>query len=138
MTTVKITKKEKLETLKAILKGDLAIENADVDVLIAYCDREMELLAKKAQSAKAAAAKKREKADELYEAVKAILPDSYASIPDIAALVDHPDATIGKIQSRLNKMYKEGLLDKAQAKRADDESEKPRKCVVYRLKRQDD
>lgn len=137
MTTVKMTKREKLETLKAILEGEVLVEDTNTEVLIAFCDREMELLAKKAESAKVAAAKRREKTDELYDAVLAVLTPDYAAIPDILALVDHPDATLGKVQSRLNKIFANGLAEKAQAKVEGDEGSKARKCVVYRLKVQD-
>ena len=135
MTTVKITKREKLDTLINLLKGNLSFDDecVDCDMLIAFCEREKELLDKKAASAKKSAAKKKEERDELCDAVLAALTEDYASIPDIAAEVDHADATVGKVQSRLNKLAKAGLAEKAQATVEGAEGSKARKVVVYRL-----
>ena len=138
MTTVKITKREKLDTLIGLLDGTLSFddESVDCDMLIAFCENEKKLLDKKAASAKAAAAKKKETADELTDVVFNALTEEYASIPDITAVVKETvaDATIGKVQNRLNKLAQAGKAVKAQAKVNDGgEGAKTRKIVVYAL-----
>lgn len=136
MTTVKITKREKLDTLIGLLDGTLSFDDdaVDCDMLIAFCNHEKELLDKKAASAKAAAAKKKEESDALTEVVFAALTDEFESIPDITAKVQEVDAeaTVGKVQNRLNKLANAGRAEKAQAKVNDGEGSKARKIVVYK------
>ena len=119
MTTVKITKREKLDTLIGLLDGTLSFDDdtVDCDMLIAFCNHEKELLDKKAASAKAAAAKKKEESDALTEVVFSALADEFESIPDITAKVQEVDAeaTVGKVQNRLNKLANAGRAEKAQA-----------------------
>lgn len=135
MTTVKITKREKLDTLIGLLDGTLSFDDdaVDCDMLIAFCEHEKELLDKKAASAKASAAKKKAESDELCDAVLAALTDEYSSIPEIAARVEFEGATVGKVQNRLNKLAASGQAQKAQAKVDGGEGTKARKIVVYRL-----
>ena len=102
------------------------------DTIIRYTEKE--LLDKKAASAKAAAAKKKEESDALTEVVFSALTDEFESIPDITAKVQEVDAeaTVGKVQNRLNKLANAGRAEKAQAKINDGEGSKARKIVVYK------
>lgn len=138
MNTVKITKREKLDTLINLLDGTLSIDEVDCDMLIEYCEHEKELLDKKAASAKKAAEKKKAESDALCDAVLAALTDEFESIPDIAEKVEFEDSTLGKVQNRLNKLAKMGKAVKAQATVNGGEGSKSRKIVVYRLANEND
>lgn len=138
MTTVKITKREKLDTLIAVLEGTQTLEDVDTDMLIEFCEHEKDLLDKKAASAKKAAAKKKEEGDELCDAVLAVLTNEFESIPDIAEKVEFEGSTLGKVQNRLNKLAKMGKAVKAQASVDGGEGVKARKIVVYRIANEND
>ena len=135
MTTVKITKNEKLDMLIGLLDGTFSFddENIDGDMLIDFCKREKELLAKKAAKAKETAAKKRAESDTLCEVVFAALTDEFESAFDIAERVDAEDATLGKVRNRLTKLVNEGRAVKATAKVTGEDGQKARKIMVYKL-----
>jgi hypothetical protein len=131
MTTEKITKNDYYNTLIAILKGDTTQFDLHKDDLIAFCMREKELLAKKAESAKASAAKRKAAPDELCEELLRVLNDEYANIHEVVGRCAHPDMTVGKAQYRLNKMAEQGLVRKGDTLIYNTETRKPSKRVGY-------
>jgi len=146
MTTTKrnskITKREVLEIIKECAlseKIDLSdveqanyAEEVDFDTIIDFCENEIDNLDKKKAKAQERAAKNAAAGDELAEAVKAALTDELASIADIAAKVDHADATHHKVQYRLGKLASNGEIAKGEIVEADGAGKK-RKIVGYML-----
>lgn len=124
MENTKITKTQKLNALIAIL------DNADIDAvtvpageaevevtkedLIAYCEKEIEALAKKAAKAKENAAKKKAK-DPLLDLVQDALTEKPQTIADITVKVTEADAdaTTAKVTARLTKLVNAGVAVKS-------------------------
>lgn len=108
MTEKKITKRENfveiVDVLTAAGREDLA------DVVL----HEIELLDNKAAKAKETAAKKKAEADELTDAVAAVLTDEFQTIGDITAQVEIPDVTTHKVTNRLTRLVGANLAVKEQ------------------------
>lgn len=124
----KITKKEFYAALKEMVEtvevvGDIA--SADV---IAFIDREVELIEAKAEKAKARAAEKRADGDQLREVVKSVLTDELQTIDAIFAQVEGEDLTKAKITSRLSQLVKADIAEKESIK------VDGRKVMGYKLK----
>ena len=124
--TKKITKKDNFTAIAEFLSANGKTEWADV------INHEIELLDKKAATAKATAAKKKVEGDALTDAVAAVLTDELATIADIAAKVDGDDVTVSKVQYRLNQLVANGKARKEQITVSGDGS-KARKLMAYRL-----
>ena len=119
----------KREILNALMDGTL-----DRETLVAYCEKELASLDKKAEKAKERAAAKREAGDELQNLVASVLTPDFASRDDITARVQEtdPEATVGKVGYRLTALVKAGIAQKAEAMVADAEG-KNKKVTVYAL-----
>lgn len=112
MTTVKVTKKDYFTKVIDLLNGALDFgfnPDEDVDAVIAFCEKEIETLDKRAAKAKETAAAKRAANDELYDAVAAVLPAEFTSIDEITSLVNIPEVTRAKVANRLNKLAAAGV-----------------------------
>lgn len=129
--TQKITKKEKLTALIAILTG----EGTEIDTaeLIAYCEKEIEALDKKAAKAKETAAKKKAESDELTDKVAELLTDELQTTADITALLDDEDITTHKVSYRLTSLVKSGVAVKEEISIAGKDGQKARKLAAYKL-----
>lgn len=125
-TEKKITKRDNFNEIIEIL------EDAERQDLIDVIKHEIELLDKKAASAKAVAAKKKATADPLMDAVLAALTPELQTIADIANKVEMVDVTVAKCQYRLNKLVDNGSAIKEQVI-VPSESGKSRKIMAYRL-----
>ena len=113
--TVKITKKDYFAKVINLLNGALDFgfdPDEDVDAVIAFCEKEIATLDKRAAKAKETAAAKKAANDELYDAVAAVLPADFTSIDEITAAVDFPEATRAKVANRLNKLAAAGVAVK--------------------------
>ena len=130
----KITKREMYAgIIEAMKTGDSPIA---VDEVIAFCEKEIEALDKKALKAKERAAEKRAAGDELTEAVKAALTDEFATRADIAAKVAETfgeDATIAKVGYRLTQLAASGVAESTDIKIAATETSKARSVKGYKL-----
>ena len=124
--TKKITKKDNFTAIAEFLSANGKTEWADV------INHEIELLDKKAATAKATAAKKKVEGDALTDAVAAVLTDELATIADIAAKVDGDDVTVSKVQYRLNALVANGKARKEQVTVSGDGS-KARKLMSYAI-----
>ena len=71
MANEKMTKTEKYEAIRAIL-----VEAGADEELVALCDHEVELIAAKAEKAKARAAEKKADGDELRATIESLLTDT--------------------------------------------------------------
>lgn len=126
-TTEKMTKRDYFNEIIEIL------EDCERQDLIDVMEHEIELLDKKAVSAKAAAAKKKAVADVLTDAILTVLTDEPMLLADIATAVTeiNPDATAAKCQYRLNKLVESGEVVKAAISVASETGGKPRKLMAY-------
>lgn len=107
----KFTKIEVLEAIKGLFVEGTETEVSEADI-IAFCDKEIENLQKKAVKAKEANAKKKAEGDKLLEDVKAALSDEFETIPTIALRVQNEDATVSKVTYRLGQLEKMGVAEK--------------------------
>ena len=130
MTNEKITKRNMYEGLIETMKTGVC-PYAPEDV-IAFCEREIELIDNKNAKAKERAAAKAKEADALQEAVAAVLGADFEPIADIAARVEHPDATVSKVTYRLNALVKAGVAEKSEVTIPASEGGKARKVMGFR------
>ena len=124
--TKKITKKDNFTAIAEFLADAGKTEWADV------INHEIELLDKKAATAKATAAKKKVEGDALTDAVAAVLTDELATIADITAKIEGDDVTVAKVQYRLNQLVANGKARKEQVTVSGDGS-KARKLMAYAI-----
>ena len=127
----KITKREMFEAIaEAMETGECKINPTDV---IAFCNKEIEALDKKAAKAKERAATKRAEGDELTDAVRAVLStDEFEPIADIAARIEGEDVTVAKVQYRLKVLVDNGEAVKEQITVPGVDGGKARKIMAYK------
>ena len=128
----KITKREMYEAIKETFEtGSCKFDAATVT---AFCDKEIAALDAKAAKAKERAAAKKAEADVLMGQVQEALTDEFRTIADIAAEVAevNEDATVSKIQYRLNKLVEAEIAEKTQVTIPAREGSKARKVMAYR------
>lgn len=109
MANEKMTKTEKYEAIRAIL-----VEAGADEELVALCDHEVELIAAKAEKAKARAAEKKADGDELRATIESLLTDTPQTAEELLAQIDGEDLTKAKIVSRMGQLVKLGLASKGQ------------------------
>ena len=127
-----MTNTEKLTDRKiyaAIVDG--TFEDLDVDTIVAWAEKKIAQLDRKAAKAKETAAAKKAEGDALTDAVKAVLTEEFETIADIAARIEGDDVTISKISYRLNALFKAGEAEKGEVAVKGDNN-KTRKLVAYR------
>ena len=132
MTTVKVTKRERYESIKALVEAVGAVEGIDTDGIVAFCDKEIATLDTRAEKAKERAAEKRAEGDELQAAVLAALTDELASRQEITDRIDGEDVTLAKVGYRLTALVKQGLAIKEEIA-VTGEDGKSKKVAAYRL-----
>ena len=122
----KLTKREMFEKIMTMT------EDAEV---IEFCEKEIAAIAKKNEKAKEYAAKRKDKADELKDAVLSVLTADYQTVADIvAALADvAADVTASKVISRLTGLVNDGAVEKADVTIPGGEGFKSRKVKAYRV-----
>ena len=129
----KITKREMYEAIKETFEtGSCKFDAATV---VAFCEKEIASLDSKAAKAKERAAAKKAEADVLMDQVEDALTDEFQVIADIAATVAeaNADATVSKIQYRLNKLVENQAAEKTQVTIPASAGSKARKVMAYRL-----
>lgn len=133
MSTVKITKRERYESIMALCETVGAVEGFDMDGIVAFCQKEVDALAARAQKAKDRAAEKRAEGDELQAAVLEALTDELATRQEITDRVDPSyEASVAKIGYRLTSLVKAGKAVKEEVTVAGEDG-KNRKVAAYRL-----
>ena len=132
MTTVKVTKRERYESIKALVEAVGAVEGIDTDGIVAFCDKEIATLDTRAEKAKERAAEKRAEGDELQAAVLAALTDKLASRQEITDRIEGEDVTLAKVGYRLTALVKQGLAVKEEIP-VTGEDGKRKKAAAYRL-----
>ena len=129
----KITKREMYEAIKETFEtGSCKFDAATV---VAFCEKEIASLDSKAAKAKERAAAKKAEADVLMDQVEDALTDEFQVIADIAATVAeaNADATVSKVQYRLNKLVEAEIAEKTQVTIPASAGSKARKVMAYRL-----
>ena len=132
MTTVKVTKRERYESIKALIEAVGAVEGIDTDGIVAFCDKEIATLDTRAEKAKERAAEKRAEGDELQAAVLAALTDEPASRQEVTDPIEGEDVTLAKVGYRLTALVKQGLAVKEEIA-VTGEDGKSKKVAAYRL-----
>ena len=132
MTTVKVTKRERYESIKALVEAVGAVEGIDTDGIVAFCDKEIAALDTRAEKAKERAAEKRAEGDELQAAVLAALTDEPASRQEVTDRIEGEDVTLAKVGYRLTALVKQGLAVKEEIA-VTGEDGKSKKVAAYRL-----
>ena len=120
----KITKAEYFGMIKDVVAGS-DVENAQE--LMDFIDKQVALIASKAEKAKARAAKQKAEGDELRDAVQAVLTGGLQVIDEIVAQVDFEDVTKAKVTARLTQLVNAGIAVKEQQKIDS------RKVMAYKL-----
>ena len=125
----KITKREKFEMLKEIIRGDVNVEmTVEQAELIDFLDTQINAIDTKAEKAKARNAEKKANGDELRDAVQSILTDELQTIDAIVAQIEGEEVTKAKITARLTSLVKNGIATKEEVK-----DEEGRKLKAYKL-----
>lgn len=136
----KITKREMFTAMINFAEtGKFAYTNAegteievDAEVIAAFGAHEIELLDNRAAKAKETKAAKAAEPDELENAILEAMPEDFATIADIAALVEGEDVTVGKVTYRLNALAKAGKVEKGDLKIPGGEGKRARTVKVYK------
>lgn len=123
----KLTKKDMYSRIAAAMADD-------VDV-VAFCEKEIAALDKKAAAAKAKAAEKREAGDELQARILDTLTEDWMSIADVVAALDdgNGDITNSKVIYRLNQLVASSKIEKTDAKLPATDGSKARTIKVFRI-----
>jgi hypothetical protein len=132
MTNTKITKKDRFATLIALFNGDIILKDiADADDYVAFFEKEVAALDKKAAKAKETAAKKKAEGDELTDRIADVLTDDFATISDIVKALGDEDVSNQKASYRLGKLVDAGKAVKGELNIGGEG--KARKVVAYKL-----
>ena len=131
-SVVKITKRERYESIKALcdMVGDP--KGIDVAGIVAFCDKEIETLDARAEKAKERAAIKRAEGDELLEIVYNALTDEFETRDAITERIGDENISVAKVTYRLTSLVKAGraVKDETNVTEADG---KNRRVSVYKL-----
>lgn len=125
----KITKREKFEMLKEIIRGDVNVEiTVEQAELIDFLDAQIVAIDTKAEKAKARNAVKKANGDELRDAVQSVLTNELQTIDAIVAQIEGEEISKAKITARLTSLVKNGIAEKEDVK-----DEEGRKLKAYKL-----
>ena len=130
MDTVKITKRDRFESIKALCDVCDA-EGFDLEGIKAFCDAEIASMAKRAAKAKERAAEKRAE-DPLLDLVFDALGDELATRAEITERVDDAEATVAKVGYRLTALVKAGKAVKEEVSVVGEDG-KSKKVAAYKL-----
>ena len=126
-----MTNTEKLTDRKiyaAIVDG--TFEDLDVDTIVAWAEKKIAQLDRKAAKAKETAAAKKAEGDALTDAVLASLTTEFEPIAEIASRIERDDVTLSIVSYRLNAAYKAGKIEKGEVVLTGEKGK--RKVVAYR------
>ena len=126
MEEKRLTKKDYYALIKEVL------EASDVEAkseLLAFVEKQVEMIENKAEKAKARAAEKKIAGDELREAVKSVLTNEFQTADAITSQVDGEEITRAKVISRLGQLVKNGEAEKTDVKTEDNRTVKAYKIA---------
>lgn len=127
MAETKMTKKDWFEVIKGIVEAS-DNDNENAAGAVEFIDKQMELLAAKAEKAKERAAKTKAEGDEMRAAVQAVLTEEFQTIDEITAQVEGEEITKAKVTARLTQLVKAEVATKDTVK-----TEDGRKVTAYKL-----
>ena len=107
----KRTKRENFEALREIVEG-LEMEATEQEDMLAFIDKQIETLDKRAEAAVKRAEKKKAESDELTEAIFGMIGDEPITVDDIVANFADEEVTRNKVTARLGKLVKAGRVVK--------------------------
>lgn len=107
----KRTKKENFEALREIIEG-LEMEATEQEDMLAFIDKQIETLDKRAEAAVKRAEKKKAESDELTEAIFGMIGDEPITVDDIVTNFADEEITRNKVTARLGKLVKAGRVVK--------------------------
>ena len=119
----KITEREMYTMISELLES-----NEDV---VAFCEKKIAALDKKAENAKVKAAEKKAAGDELRARVEGVLTDEWQTIAEVVAALDDEEVTASKVTYRLNALVDLGVAVKDETKMPSDG--KTRVVKVFKL-----
>ena len=131
-SVVKITKKERFESIKALCAACGDVEGIDVDGIVEFCDKEIEALTTRASKAKERAAAKRAEGDELQAVVLAALTDEPATREEVTERIEGDDVSVAKVGYRLTALVSAGKAIKEEVT-VEGEDGKTKRKAAYRL-----
>jgi len=126
MEEKKLTKKDYYSLIKDALE---AVEIEAKDELLAFVDKQVEMIENKAEKAKARAAEKRAAGDELRGVIKSVLTDEFQTADEITSQIDGEDITRAKVIARLGQLVKNGEAEKTDVKTDDNRTVKAYKLA---------
>lgn len=135
MNTTKTTKRENLESLTTLLTAaqEANIEGFDYDALSGYVANEIVLLDKKAEAAKARAAKNKAEGDPLRQEIFDLLNTTdFTTIRALVKAIDREDVTAQKITPRLAQLINLKQVEKSEIS-IEGEDGKTSKVKGYRI-----
>ena len=105
------------------------IESEVKDELLAFVEKQVEMIESKAEKAKARAAEKRAAGDELRGVIKSVLTDEFQTADAITSQIDGEDVTRAKVIARLGQLVKNGEAEKTDVKTDDNRTVKAYKLA---------
>lgn len=133
MEKTTITKREMYEQIILMFTEDAETEvKVSAEEVVAFCNKEIEALEKKATKAKERAAAQKAEGDELTDAVLAVLTDEFQPAGDIVKALNREDVTTHKVSYRLRVLVESGKAVKDQINIAA-EGEKKHLLMGYKL-----
>ena len=133
MEKTTITKREMYEQIILMFTEDAETEvKVSAEEVVAFCNKEIEALEKKAAKAKERAAAQKAEGDELTDAVLAVLTDEFQPAGDIVKALNREDVTTHKVSYRLRILVESGKAVKDQINIAA-EGEKKHLLMGYKL-----
>lgn len=133
MEKTTITKREMYEQIILMFTEDAETEvKVSAEDVVAFCNKEIEALEKKAVKAKERAAAQKAEGDELTDAVLEVLTDEFQPAGDIVKALNREDVTTHKVSYRLRVLVEGGKAVKDQINIAA-EGEKKHLVMGYKL-----
>lgn len=133
MEKTTITKREMYEQIILMFTEDAETEvKVSAEDVVAFCNKEIEALEKKAAKAKERAAAQKAEGDELTDAVLEVLTDEFQPAGDIVKALNREDVTTHKVSYRLRVLVEGGKAVKDQINIAA-EGEKKHLVMGYKL-----
>lgn len=120
-------KKRRIKIMTKVEYYEAIMKQLEDQELINFCQKEINSIAKKAESSKVRREAKRAEMDELKEAVKAVLSYEPQTISEILNNLNDKEATNSKVVNRLSALVKEGIATKEEV------TKNKRKLMTYKL-----
>lgn len=125
-----MTKFEMMDEIKLALTG--AEVETSVDEMVEFLTAEQDALARKAEKAKIAAAKKREANQGVRQIVADALTDEPMTVDALVEKIGDEEITRSKVIYHLSQLAKEGLAEKAEIVVPAEDGNKASKKVTYK------